>query len=154
MELSGFRQHARRRTKSQKASNSFTFKNQFISTSTFAMEDLRKIALFTTGVILFLIVAVSILVAANLTFMELPQAPELNPGGNVEAQNAKAKEIANYKDLISSMQMRPVAILDHVIIKTLLPLFGYLIASVLTYIFSNTILEAYKSHLREKNKST
>ena len=114
------------------------------------MDEVRKIVLWATGIIAVLIVIGSIILALNLTFMEVPKPPVLSYSTTTGEQEVKTKEIANYKELVSSLQAQRTNIFDYVILKSLLPLFNYLIAAVLTYIFAKTALEAYKSYLTKK----
>ena len=116
------------------------------------MDEIRKIVLLGTGIIAILIVTGSIILTFCLATLKVPNPPALSTSTATTEQEAKTKEIANYKELVLSMQAQRTSIFDYVVLKALLPLFGYLIASVLTYIFAKTALLAYNTYLTQKYK--
>lgn len=115
------------------------------------MEELRKIALIFTGTIATIATIGCVLLALNLTFMEMPKAPALSTSTTSSEQESKAKEISNYKDLVSSLQGQRTTILDFAVIRCLLPLFNSLITAVLGYVFAKTALQAYDAYLSKKH---
>ncbi len=118
------------------------------------MDEIRKIVLWATGIIAVLIIIGSIILALNLTFIEVPKPPILSVSTNISHQEVKTKEIANYKELISSFQAQRTNIFDYVVLRSLLPLFNYLTAAVLTYIFAKTALQTYTTYITEKYRKT
>ncbi|MBD0297298.1 MAG: hypothetical protein ICV84_19225 [Flavisolibacter sp.] len=116
------------------------------------MEDVRKIVLWATGIIVALIVVASVMLFFSMTSIEVPTTPVLSTSTTTSEQEAKAKEIANYEGVVSALQAQRTTTYDFVVVKTLLPLFNSLIASVLTYVFANTALQAFKTYMTEKYK--
>lgn len=115
------------------------------------MEQLKKIAFWTTGIILGLIILGSFTLAFKLISMKFPTPPDLITSSNPTEQEAKTKEIANYKDLTVAMQAQQTNIFDFVILKTLLPILSSILTIVLAYIFAKTALKFYDTYLLRKS---
>jgi uncharacterized membrane protein YeiB len=116
------------------------------------MDEVKKVALWITGIITALIVSGAIILVICLASMEAPKQPTLSNSTSASEQEVKVKEITNYKDIVSSLQSQRTNIYDFVVLKTLLPLFNSLIVTVLTYIFAKTALQAYSNYIAEKYK--
>jgi hypothetical protein len=111
------------------------------------MEEIKPIVLWVTGIVAFLIIIASIILAIDLKNMEMPQAPVLSPGAITMEQERKAIEIANYKELTSTKQALRTNIFDFVVIKTLIPLFTSLITAVITYILATRVLDIFETYI-------
>lgn len=108
--------------------------------------DAKKIALFVTAIIVALMILGAISLAISFTSIKPPSPPVLTTGNSTEQETKKA-EIANYKELILSLQVQRTNLYDFVILKTLLPLFNSLITAVLAYIFAKTTLEGFRLYI-------
>lgn len=102
------------------------------------MPNLRTIIILMTGFLIALIIVACIALIINLIII-IPKPPTLVYGTSASEQETKAKEITNYKELYTTIQNQRTGIFDYVVIKTLLPLFSYLIATVLTFIFGKVV---------------
>jgi hypothetical protein len=114
------------------------------------MEEIRKITLWITGIIAVFIILACVILTFRIASIQLPTTPVVSTVAT--EQDGKRQEIANYKELVLSLQNQRTIVFDYVVLKTLLPLFGYIIASVLTYIFTKTALQAYNSYISAKYK--
>lgn len=114
------------------------------------MDKVRKIVLWTTGVILAMILISSFVLCYSVASLNMPAIPSQTNSTNTNEQDAKAKEVSNYKEIIQSLQAQRTNIYDFVVIRTLLPLFNTIVVSVLSYVFARTFLEVYKIHIAAK----
>ena len=114
------------------------------------MDKVRKIVLWATGVILGMILVSSLVLCYSVASINMPATPLQTNSTNANEQDAKAKEVSNYKEVVLSLQAQKTNIYDFVVIRTLLPLFNTIIISVLGYVFASTFLEAYKIHTAGK----
>jgi len=80
--------------------------------NSFKMEQLKQIVFWTTGIILGLIILGSFTLAFKLTSMKFPAPPTLITSSNPAEQEAKTKEIANYKELTVAMQTQQTNIFN------------------------------------------
>ena len=118
------------------------------------MEETRKIIYWIAGTILSLIIISVIFFTYSISTIKLPITPNTIVSTNTAEQEAKTKEIANYKQVVETLQWQKTNVYDFVVIKTLLPLFNYFIASILTFIFAksaNKIFQVYFAKRKDAN---
>lgn len=108
------------------------------------MEEIRKYALWLTAFVLACILLSTFMLTIQINKMELPPAPVLSPDGNDTLQDAKTKEIKNYKELVSVIHSTRTNIFEQTVVKIIIPIFNTLIASVLGFIFANECLKIYR----------
>ncbi|MGG9959987.1 hypothetical protein [Ferruginibacter sp. SUN106] len=114
------------------------------------MEEIRKIVFWIAGIILSLIIVSIIFLTYSISMMKLPLSPNTTVSSNTSEQEAKTKEIANYKQVVEILQWQKTNVYDFIVIRTLLPLFNYFIASILAFVFAKSAYEIFQIYYARK----
>jgi hypothetical protein len=119
------------------------------------MEKAKSVLIWGTITLGSLIMVSSFVLLFLMSRGKAPEIPALTTSASAEIQQAKSIEIANYNALTTSLEARQTNAFDYAVLKTLVPLFTTLIAAVLTYVFTNSVLEAFKIYqTRKTSKQT
>lgn len=114
------------------------------------MEKAKSALIWGTITLGSLIMVSSFVLLFLMSRGKAPEIPALTTSASAEIQQAKSIEIANYNALTTSLEARQTNAFDYAVLKTLVPLFTTLIAAVLTYVFTNSVLEAFKIYQTRK----
>lgn len=113
------------------------------------MPDLKLFVVYATCILATLVLIACIILTISLV-TTIPKPPTLITSTTTSEQEAKAKEIANYRELSTTIQLQRTNIFDFVVVRALLPLFGYLIATVLTFVFGKAAYQLMNAFLAER----
>lgn len=111
------------------------------------MDKARDITIYITCILAILIIILSVGFGIYLLNLPLPKEPILTISKVEKEQPIKGKEILNYNELISSIQLQKPSVSDLLVTRTLIPIFSSLITAVLTYIFAQASFAILKSYI-------
>lgn len=106
------------------------------------MKFTKYFILFTTVFIIICILASCIILACSSWSDKLPKAPTLSTSSTMTEQDAVAKQITNYKELLMAQQQQRTNVFESVN-KALSTLFTAIIAAVLSYVIPKAVLAAF-----------
>lgn len=79
--------------------------------------------------------------------------PVLTTSSSANEQDAKKKEIENYKELTSAVLSMRTNVFDFVVTKTMLPIFNSLLTAAAAYIFAKEGSKVLGVYLGERNSN-
>lgn len=115
------------------------------------MGKLRKAVYWIAGILFGLIIVGGLTLAVKSSSVKLPAPPVFTNSADTNVQDAKSKEIVNYKELVQAIQAQQTNIYDFVVIKTFLSVLTSILTVILTYIFAKTALDFYGLYLKRKD---